>query len=223
MSQDAPSKKSNIARRRAAARGSGSAEYLERRREMVLAASGVFKERGFRGTTLKQVAEAMGVDRASLYYYVSSKEELFQEIVSEAVMINLRTAREIRDDNAPAPEKLRRLIESLMDSYAEFYPVFYVLIQENLAHVAPERGAWAQRMRRVNREYEQIVTGIIEEGQREGILRDTAPAWFLAYGLIGMVGWTNRWFNPADSPVDAHEIGSAFADILLVGLETADA
>ena len=39
-----------------------------------------------------------------------------------------------------------------------------------------------------------------------------------AYGIIGMVGWTNRWFNPNDSPLSAGEIGSAFSDILLGGL-----
>jgi AcrR family transcriptional regulator len=218
MSSNAHRQESNIAQRRAAARGGSSAEYLERRAEMVQAASRVFKERGFRGTTLKHVAEAMGVDRASLYYYVSSKDELFQEIVSEAVKVNLTTAKAIRAEDAPAPEKLRRLIESLMISYADYYPVFYVLIQENLNHVAPEHSAWAQRMRRVTREYEEIVMGIVREGQRKGTLRDAAPAWLIAYEVIGIVGWTNRWFNPNESPVDARQIGSAFADILLDGL-----
>src|SRR4051794_26793315 len=60
---------SNIARRRAAALDDARPEYVERRREIVRAAAGVFKARGFAGTTLGHVAEALGVDRASLYYY----------------------------------------------------------------------------------------------------------------------------------------------------------
>jgi len=212
---------SKIARKRAAARVDGTGSYADRRREIVRAAAQVFKERGFRGTTLTHVAEAMNADRASLYYYVSSKEDVFQEIVSDAVHVNLATASAIRDEDWPAPEKLRRLLEGLMASYAEYYPFLYVLIQENLTHVAPERSEWADEMKRVNREYEQILIDIVQTGQDEGTLRATAPAWLLAYGIIGMVGWTNRWFNPQESTVTAEEIGSVFADTLLAGLEDA--
>jgi TetR/AcrR family transcriptional regulator, cholesterol catabolism regulator len=214
-SSDQPS---NIGRRRDAAREGEKKHYVVRRQAIVRAAAQVFKERGLSRTTLTHIAEAMGADRASLYYYVSSKEDLFQEIVSEAVKVNLATATAIRDDDAPAPEKLRRLIEGLMVSYGEFYPVLYVLIQENLSHVSSEHGAWAEDMKRVNREYERVLIDIIEAGQADGTVRATAPAWLIAYGLIGMVGWTNRWFNPNESRVSAQEIGTAFADIVLLGL-----
>jgi AcrR family transcriptional regulator len=209
---------SAIARRRAAARVDASASYLDRRREIVRTAAEVFKQRGFSGTTLSHVADAMGSDRASLYYYVASKEELFQEIVGEAVRVNLTTATETQNGTGSAPEKLQRLVESLMQSYADYYPVLYVLIQENLNHVAPERSAWAQEMKEINREYERVLIDIVRAGQDEGSIRQTAPAWVIAYGIIGMVGWTNRWFNPNTSALSAREIGSAFAEILLGGL-----
>jgi AcrR family transcriptional regulator len=209
---------SNIARRRAAARGDGRAEYAERRQEIVRVASQVFKERGFRGTTLGHVAEALGVDRASLYYYLSSKEELFQEIVQAAAAVNVAAAEAIRDSDAPAPEKVRRLIEDVMAAYAEHYPVLYVLLQENLNQVAPEHSEWAAEMKAVNRRYERIVIEIVQAGQDDGTLNASVPAWLAAYGIIGIAGWTNRWFNPAESPVTAQEIGGAFAGMVLDGL-----
>jgi AcrR family transcriptional regulator len=209
---------SKIARRRAAALTGSTSGYVDRRREILEAAAKVFKDRGFSGTTLSHVAEAMGADRASLYYYVSSKNELFEEVVSEAVNVNLAKAKTIQGEKAPAPEKLRRIVESLVTSYGEYYPVLYVLIQENLSHVAPERAGWAEAMRQINREYERVLIDIIQTGQDEGTLRKGTPAWLLAYGIIGMVGWTNRWFNPNKSPVTAHEIGVAFADMLLLGI-----
>jgi TetR/AcrR family transcriptional regulator, cholesterol catabolism regulator len=209
---------SNIGRRRDSAREHGKRHYLDRRREIARAAVEVFKERGLRGTTLGHVADHMGADRASLYYYISGKQDLFQEIVSEAVKVNLATASALRDDAGAAPDRLRRLIEGLMLSYAEYYPLLYVLIQENLNHVPPEQSEWAEEMKRVNREYERVLIDIIEEGQKDGTLRMTARPWLVAYGIMGMVGWTNRWFNPHESPVDAQEIGTAFADTILLGL-----
>jgi TetR/AcrR family transcriptional regulator, cholesterol catabolism regulator len=212
---------SRIAHRRAAALNGAASGYVDRRREILQAAAKVFKERGFRGTTISHVAEVMGSDRASLYYYISSKEDLFQEVISEAVNVNLAAAKAIHAEEAPAPEKLRRIVEGLMASYAEYYPVLYVLIQENLNHVAPSRSAWAMQMKQINRQYERVLIEIIQAGQDAGTLRNTAPAWLLAYGIIGMVGWTNRWFDPNKSPISAQEIGAAFADALLLGL-TAD-
>ena len=219
MSQPADPSSSNISRRRAAALDEGKKGYLARRQAVIEAATEVFKDRGFRGTNLQHVAEALNTDRASLYYYVGSKEELFEEIVTEAVRVNTTRARAIRDAPGPAPEKIRRLISELMDSYSKNYPVLYVLIQENLTHVEPERSEWANEMRTLNRQYESLLIEIIETGQKEGTLRDASPAWLLAYGILGSVAWSNRWFNPRTTSVSAEEIGNAFADMLLSGLQ----
>lgn len=208
---------SKSASRRAAARDDATSGYEDRRREILRAGAEVFKQRGLRGATLSHVAEAMGADRASLYYYFSSKEELFHEIVGRAARINLESAVAIHAGDSPAPDKLRRLMEGLMVSYADFYPVLYVLIQENLTHAAEEHAGWAEEMKQVNREYERVLVAIVAEGQEAGTLRATAPAWVLAYGIIGMVAWSNRWYTP-DQPTSAQAIGSAFADAVLDGV-----
>lgn len=58
----------------------------------------------------------------------------------------------------------------------------------------------------------------MRSGIDEGTLRTATPAWVVAYGIIGMVAWSNRWFNPHESDVPAHEIGTAYAEALLNGL-----
>ena len=210
---------SGIARRRAAARDEANPAYVERRREIVEAAGRVFKRKGLAGSNLGDIATESGADRASLYYYVGSKEELFHEVVQEVVSRNLQRAREIRRGDGTAPRKLRMLIVELMHSYEEHYPMLYVYIQENLSHVPDKDVAWAREMRRMNREYEEVVVGLVQDGYDEGTLRPAAPAWITAYGIMGMVGWTNRWFNPDDGRASGREIGEAFADSVLGGLE----
>ncbi|GAC1330290.1 MAG: TetR/AcrR family transcriptional regulator [Mycobacteriales bacterium] len=216
-----PTAGSGIARRRAAAKDESNPAYVERRREIVAAAARVFKAKGLQGTRLGDIAAESGADRASLYYYVGSKEELFQEVVREAVLANVTAARHIRDGGGTAPEKLRELIVSLISSYAEHYPILYVFVQENLTHVPDKHLRWAAEMRAVNQEYERIVVGLVEQGMQDATLRPVAPAWVIAYGLIGMMGWTSRWFDPHESPASAAEIARAFADTLLHGVATA--
>lgn len=214
---------SGIGRRRAAAKDEGRAAYQERRGEIFAAAANLFKKEGFRGTSIGRIAEAMEMDRATLYYYISSKEELFDEVVTDAVRANVVTGEAIRDGEGSAPEKLRTLITSLMDSYAAHYPFLYVYIQENLSHVSPTRTTWSEEMRQLNKRYERVVVDIIRSGIEDGTLRAVSEPWVMAFGLIGMVGWTNRWFDPECSPVSAAEIGSAYADILLRGMVTDEA
>lgn len=209
---------SGIGKRRKAAQGDGREAYQERRREIIDAAAKVFKKNGFAGSSIGDVAAALGTDRANLYYYVGSKNELFDEVVTEAVEANVVRAETIRDSDASAPDKLRTLIESLMESYAAHYPFLYVYIQENLSQVAPKRSAWASKMRSDNKRYEQAIVDIVQQGYAAGTLRDAGPAWLVAYGIIGMVAWSNRWFDPSRSKVAAEEIGRTFADLVLDGL-----
>lgn len=209
---------SGIGRRRAAARDDGGAAYQERRTEIVGAAAQMFKRNGYRGTKLGDVAAALGLDRASLYYYIGSKEELFQQVVGGAVEANAAAAEEIRDGVGTAAEKLRRLITALMVSYGENYPFLYVYIQEHLGAFTPDTSPWAREMRGHNRRYENAVVTIVQAGVDEGSLRTGTQPWVVAFGIIGMAAWSNRWFNPEESSVPAGEIGAAYADVLLHGL-----
>lgn len=209
---------SGIGKRREAAQGEGREAYHERRREIIDAAAQVFKKNGFQGSSIANVAGELGMDRATLYYYIGSKNELFDEVVTEAVEANVAQAERIRDSDAPAPEKLRTLIESLMVSYGAHYPFLYVFIQENLSHVPPKRSEWATQMRSYNKRYESAVIDVIQQGYDTETLRESGPAWLAAYALIGMVAWSNRWFDPSRSDIDAETIGRTFADLALAGL-----
>jgi AcrR family transcriptional regulator len=209
---------SNIARRRAAAREDSRSGYVDRRDEILKAAARVFKQRGFGGTTLNHIAAELGSDRASLYYYVASKDELFEEIVGDAVRDNLAMITAVRDGPGTAPEKLRRLIVGVMTAYADLYPVPYVLIQENPDHIGAGHGGWPPRIKQLTDQFLGTLTEIVAAGQEDGTLVASAPAWLFAQAIVGMLSWSNRWFDPATSPLTAAEVGAAFSDAILAGI-----
>lgn len=207
---------SGIGLRRDAAIAEGSREYKERRAKIIEVAARVFRQKGYASTTLADIAEAFGVDRASLYYYVPGKQRLFEEVISEAVAANIRHAEDIEESDAAPDEKLRLLCVDLMESYAAHYPYLYVYIQENMndrsdsAPLSPELNA-------LNRRYERTVIAIVREGIECGILRTNASPRVIAYGIIGMLNWTYRWYAPEDHE-PAAAIGQAYADMILCGL-----
>jgi len=209
---------SEIDRRRILALNKGSESYQERRREIARAAAEVFNKRGFRGTSLSAVADALGTNRASLYYYIANKRELFDEVVREVSEENVATAEAVHITDAPALDKLRTLIVALMRSYATNYPLLYVYMRENLSHVESDRSNWSLHMRSLNRRYDEVFAAIIQEGIDDGSIRPLASARTMAFGIIGMLAWTNRWFVPQRSSESAEAIGEAFAEMTLGGM-----
>lgn len=214
---------SGIGKRRAAAKLDGAAAYQQRRKEIAIAAARVFNQRGLQGTTISAVAEELEIDRASLYYYISCKEELFDEVIREASEENVAIARRIQSSTQPPREKLRALICGLMESYGRHYPLLYIYIRENLNHVGAKRSKWARQMKAINREYDSAVVSIIEEGYADGSFRNIGPAKIVAYGVLGMINWSNRWFRPAEYTESALAIGQTYADLVIGGLDSGKA
>jgi len=212
-------KVSNIGKRRSVAKEDSSASYQLRRKEIAEAAIRVFNRLGFQGASVSAVAAELEIDRASLYYYISSKEELFDELVRTVVERNLELVKQIQASDLSPRRKLRDLITTLMTSYGEHYPLFYIYIRENLSHVSDGRSKWSTYMRKLNAETSDAVIAIIEEGYADRTLRNVGAPRVVAYGVLGIVGWTHRWFRPYQSDVSAEEIGKTYAELLLSGLE----
>ena len=99
--------KTSIGKRRAANARESSDFYQERQQEILRAAAQVFQERGFQAATIGDIAEKLGTDRASVYYYVSSKTELLQRVVRKATADNVTIIEEIVASNLRASEKIR--------------------------------------------------------------------------------------------------------------------
>lgn len=204
--------------RRVLAEESGKESYREKRREIAKVAAEVFNKLGFRGTSLKAVAEALGMSRSALYYYIPNKRELFDELVREAIETNVAKAEVICAGGESAVEKIRCLTIDLMRSCGTHFPLLYIFLRENLSHVETRRTEWSRRVRELNRRYEGLVISVIDEGIKNGTLRPVASPRVIAYGIFGMICWTSRWFNPHTSLESAEVIGAAFAEMALSGI-----
>jgi len=209
---------SGIGRRRAAAKADKAPNYEKRRKEISEAAARVFNRKGFSGTSISAVAQELSIDRASLYYYISSKEELFDELVREVSESNLQAAQNIKNSAMTPAEKLKSLVVELMEAYAKNYPILYIYIRENLEDVADSRSKWARSMKQINHDYDEAVISIIQQGYDDGSFVNLGSAKVVAYGILGMVNWTNRWFKPDHADIDAKSIGEMYANIVTNGL-----
>ncbi|MEI6640884.1 MAG: TetR/AcrR family transcriptional regulator [Novosphingobium sp.] len=210
---------SNISKRRQSALEEGSSDYLAKRAELVEIAGRQFKTHGFKATTLAEIGHKAGLDRATVYYYFGSKEELFRECLRVGVEANIAACEAIFADEALEPrEKLRAVITQLMSAYDQYYPHMYVYIQEEMSRVTSEKSAWAQRIVAKTRTFEKIVLSLISELIKKGEMRDDIAVSVAANAVFGMLNWTHRWYQPGGAH-SAPEISNAFCEIFFSGME----
>jgi AcrR family transcriptional regulator len=209
---------SNISRRRRTAQSDGSADYAAQRVELLRIAAKVFKEKGFQSTTLADIAQEAGLDRASVYYYVGSKEELFHESVQGVVDDSIALAKQLLgDEKLSSLERLHWIYIALMISYEDNYPATFVYIQEHMHEVAVEETAWAQAMMKKMRAFDQILLGFIRGAIEEGDLRTDMPPRLVENALFGMLNWTHRWFVPGGG-MTGQQVAEAFWSIFTSGM-----
>jgi AcrR family transcriptional regulator len=182
-------------------------------REGILeAAARIFSEKGFHATSMQDIADAVHLQKASLYHHFSSKQEILVDILDHALdLINTRLELVLSQSLSPE-EKLRQAMVSYFQTIAENRNLSAVLLLE-LRSLDPELKA-RQASRR--EKFEKLWRDLIIEGKQQGIFTDVDPS-LTGRAILGVMNWTVTWYR-SDGPRSATEIADLFADLLLHGL-----
>lgn len=207
----------NSVRRRAALLD-GSAEYLDRRAEIIASAATLFKNRGYDGTSFNDIASFCEMERAALYYYFGSKEEIFREACKGTFDRNLADIETITSIPSLGPaQKLEMVMERLMIYFEESYPYPYIYLQERAASLGTDDDPWAKEMIASTRRVEAAYKALLEEGIQRGELRNDIHVALAANAIFGMLNWTHQWYAPGGK-FKAQEISIAFRKIFFEGM-----
>lgn len=190
-----------------------SAHALEREQEIYNVAAEIFERKGYAATTLQDIADAVGLLKGSLYYYIDSKEDLLYAItrvIHEGAVLNLQAA----EAAGPAVEdKVRALVEGHINAFEErrtWIRVFYT----EYGHLTGER---RREIMGVRRRYESFLDDLVRAGQADGSFCPDLDARFLVNAILTMVNGVFLWHRPGrDEPVAA--VARAYADFTLAGL-----
>jgi TetR/AcrR family transcriptional regulator, cholesterol catabolism regulator len=205
-----------LSSRRSNARSAGGDEYERKRKAIMMAAAAIFREKGFAASNGDDIAKKAKMDRASLYYYYGGKQEIFRDMVGEAVTGNVLMAEQIAASADSGASKLRRLIEGLFSSYAHHYPYLFVFVQEEMTRLTKDKSPWSITMKRLDKRFDDAVIKIIQNGLDDGSF-NPGDARLMAVAIIGMCNWSHRWFDPSRG-IEGAKIATAFSDLVLNGM-----
>jgi AcrR family transcriptional regulator len=182
------------------------------RKENVLeAALGLFSQKGYHGTTVRDIAQESGMLSGSLYAHVASKEEILFELVMRAADQFTEALNPIADGPGTASEKLRLAMVAHIRVVAGSLEAATVFLHEWKA-LSPERGALILERRR---QVDQLFARIIAEGISSGEFRDLNPR-FARLLVLSACNWLYAWYDP-EGPLQPEEIAEQFSHLLLRG------
>jgi len=193
-------------------RATGPAEKTrEKKREILAAASRVFRRKGLHATGMRDVASELGMAVGNLYYYFQDKEDLLAFVQESTLNGLLQLAAGVRRLGVPAEQKLFLLTAGHVVLLNEWTP-------GSLAHLEVEAlGEDRRRPIQAQRDaYEQVFRSLIGEGIAAGALRPVDGK-VAALAILGAVNWTVKWFRPG-GPKSARELGWETAEMLVRGL-----
>ena len=182
------------------------------RDDILEAAAQVFRQKGFHGASMADIAEAVNLQKASLYHHVSSKQEILFEILDRALELLLERISPIAHMEVPADERLCRMIKEYLQILAENTDLSAVLLFE---HRSLEGRQHARHL--PNRDkFESLWREVLADGVRSRqFVCDDVP--LTARAILGILNWTITWYRP-NGQLTVQQIADQYSNLLLNGL-----
>ena len=182
------------------------------REEILEAAVLIFSQKGFHATSMQDIAEAVNLQKASLYHHVSSKQEILVELLDQALDLLIDQIQYVLEQPLPPDEKLRQAVSVYLTTLINNRERAAVLLME---HRSLDPELHTRHIPRRDR-FERLWRDLIYQGLSQGVFECTDPA-LTARALLGMMNWTITWYKP-EGRLSADEIAENIADLALRGL-----
>lgn len=181
-----------------------------RRSELTREAARLFAQKGYHGTSIGDLAEAMGVQKGSLYAHIDSKQDLLYETMRDGAAA-FHGALDTIPEALPATEKLRLALRAHLRIVADQLDVATVFVQE-WRYLEGER---RDEILAERRRYEQRVRDLFREGRELSELRSDLDEAAAALLLFSAANWAYTWLRPGH---DTDEVADRFFALLVDGM-----
>lgn len=183
-----------------------------RKEQIVDAAALLFKQKGYASTTMRDLATELGIEAASIYHHIKSKEELLENICFDMANKFISNAKEVNDIYFNAEEKLRLAIKLHVSTITDNQNQSAVFLSEWRNLSEPKLTLFKQ----LRQQYENQFTIILMDGENEDIF-DQVDKKFAVLSILSTINFVNEWYNP-EGKMNAVEIAEKLSNFIMGGL-----
>jgi AcrR family transcriptional regulator len=188
-------------------------KFNRRRRQILDAAAQIFYEKGYEATSTRDIADAAGLLKGSLYYYVDTKEDFLYEISRDTHAGALATLDRVRAVEGDALARLVCLVREHLGYYLDNLVTTTVYFRE-FRLLSPERRAAIAAQ---GDEYLDYVRELLADGQREGLIAPELDVKLVSVGIVGMLNSAWLWYQP-NGVLPRDQIADEFVKLIVAGV-----
>ena len=182
------------------------------RDDILDAAAQVFRQKGFHGASMSAIADAVNLQKASLYHHVTSKQEILLALLDRALGMLTDHIAGIATQSLPADQKLRHMIRAYLSALAENGDLTSVLLFE---HRSLDKKSHARHVPQRDK-FEGLWRDVLNEGIQTKVF-DLKDLGLAVRALMGVMNWTLTWYNPnGDKTIE--QIADEYSDFVLKGM-----
>ncbi|MGL1885949.1 MAG: TetR/AcrR family transcriptional regulator [Reichenbachiella sp.] len=172
----------------------------------------LFRDKGYSATTMRDLATKVGMEAASLYNHIKSKEQILQDICFSLANTYTKRMDEVHPSELEPIEKVKNLVATHIQIHAMSSP-FAAVMNDEWRHLNDETKKDFVMMRE---DYDQKFISIIDQGTKKGQLKDLNPE--ITYlTLLSSIRWLQHWYHANDN-FDVIELKNTITDMLLSGI-----
>jgi len=188
-----------------------SASSLSAAQRLLSVSASLFREKGYSASSTREIAELLGISKASLYHHVDSKEDILFQICVESLRRIINNSADLitQIKNEQDIREVIRLHVIEIASTSDFHAVMLT----EMRGLSPEHRVQVVAMRD---EYESLIRKAISLCQEKDILRQDIGSKYLLLCLLNLLNWTIFWYK-SDGVVSPDELGLMLASVYMDG------
>ncbi|MFZ9982549.1 MAG: TetR/AcrR family transcriptional regulator [Cyclobacteriaceae bacterium] len=187
---------------------------LSRKEQVIRKAAELFREKGYAASSMRDLAQKLGIEAASLYSHIKSKEEILQNLCFDMAAEFRKSLDEVEKHNVSSGEKLKRGIIGHIQVMAKDLTASAVFMNEHRHLSQP----WLRQFLLLRINYINRFKEIIDEGVRNGEFKSSIDRKLAVMTLFSSLNWMPMWYDPS-SAINSSDLGEQLADMLVNGLK----
>ena len=189
------------------------AERSQIKERILRAAADLFMERGFAGTSVREIGERAEVGQSSLYHHAHSKGQLLRDLHGSFAQELIASLEQVVSTEASPTEQLRAVINAIMSVVDTHRAVVTVYLRET--HALSEEAR--EEVNKERDEMDAMVDLVLRRGIDSGEFRQDLDIHLTRLAILGMCNWSNQWYRP-DGAQTMAEISDYFGDLAVAAV-----
>ena len=188
----------------------------DRKAQILVASAELFSRKGYEKTSMKDIADQVGISKPALYHHLKSKHELLYTIMNDLMEFGIAGLEKIDQLSVPIDEKIRLGIHHHLSSFDQYIAEYVVMLHEKTDWLP---GSLEKKIKRKFKYYTTLWDKLIHEAISAKMVQPGLDPKVLMWAILGMCNWVYKWYS-REGRLSTSQIGEIFYQVLREGAFT---